>query len=66
LGGQFIPPYLTGEVEIARICLQSTTSDVISLRARPLPERIAYRIEDEYRGVFTLPIATAPEPIILV
>jgi hypothetical protein len=37
LGGEFLPPYLPGEVEIARICLQSTTTDVISLRARPLP-----------------------------
>lgn len=65
LGGEFLPPYLPGEVEIARICLQSTTSDVISLRARPVPEGIAYRIEDEYRGVFTLPIAASSEPLTL-
>ena len=35
MGGEYLPHYLIGEVEIARICLQSTTSDVISIRARP-------------------------------
>jgi hypothetical protein len=65
LGGEFLPPYLPGETEIARICLQSTTSDIISLRARPIPTGIAYRIEDEYRGVFRLPIVTSEEPLTL-
>lgn len=65
LGGEFLPPYLPGETEIARICLQSTTSDIISLRARPTPTGIAYRIEDEYRGVFSLPIATSEQPLTL-
>lgn len=65
LGGEFLPPYLPGEVEIARICLRSTTSDVISLRARPAPSGIAYRIEDEYRGKFTLPIPLSERPLTL-
>ena len=46
MGGEYLPGYLPGEVEIARISLQSTTSDVISLRARPTPSGIAYRIEN--------------------
>jgi len=65
LGGEFLPPYLPGEVEIARICLRSTTSDVIPLRARPVPGGIAYRIEDEYRGQFTLPIPVSVLPLTL-
>jgi len=65
LGGEYLPGYLPGEVEIARICLQSTTSDVITLRARPVSEGIAYRVEDEYKGEFTLPIPLSVEPLTL-
>lgn len=65
MGGEYLPGYLPGEVEIARICLQSTTSDVISLRARPTPSGIAYRIEDEYEGKFTLPITESRLPLTL-
>ena len=36
MGGEFLPSYGRTEVEIARISLQSTTSDVMSLRARPV------------------------------
>ena len=35
MGGEYLPNYGRQEVEIARIALASTTSDVISLRARP-------------------------------
>ena len=65
LGGEFLPPYLPGEVEIARILLKSTTSDVISLRARPVPNRIRYRIVDEYSGKFWLPITHSEKPLTL-
>ncbi len=63
MGGEYLPPYLPGEVEIARICLRSTTSDVITLRARPVPEGIAYRVEDEYQGVFSVPIPVSVKPL---
>ena len=65
MGGEYLPHYLVGEVEIARICLQSTTSDVVSLRARPSPEGICYRVIDEYEGQFTLPISTSRLPLTL-
>jgi hypothetical protein len=72
LGGEYLPAYLPAEVEIARICIQSTTSDVISLRARPIsrgpvPSRpgIGYRVVDEYDGVFTLPIQASVEALSL-
>jgi hypothetical protein len=66
MGGEYLPSYLPGEVEIARICLQSTTSDVISLRARPTAsDKIAYRVVDEYDEIFILPVAESEAPLTL-
>lgn len=65
MGGEYLPGYKLGEVEIARICLRSTTSDVISLRARPNEAGIAYRIVDEYDGEFHLPITQSKLPLTL-
>jgi hypothetical protein len=48
MGGEYLPDYLPGEVEIARICFASVTGDVISVRARLVPDGIAYRVMDEY------------------
>ena len=50
MGGEYLPCYLPGEVEIARVVLASTTQDVISIRARRRRggRRIYYRVIDEY------------------
>jgi hypothetical protein len=49
MGGEYLPGYLRGEVEIARVALESTTADVIALRARKLKDGfIHYRVVDEY------------------
>jgi len=48
MGGEYLSPRRKDEVEIARISLQSVTSDQISIRARRLVGRIGYRIVDEY------------------
>src|SRR6266566_2431838 len=48
MGGEHLPPLRKGEVEIARISLQSVTADQISVRARRLGQRIGYRVVDEY------------------
>ena len=48
MGGEYLPPLRKGEVEIARISLESTTADQISVRARRVRERIRYRVVDEY------------------
>ena len=50
MGGEYLPDYLPGEVEIARIVLESVTQDVISIRARRRRggRRILYRVVDEY------------------
>jgi hypothetical protein len=48
MGGEYLPPFLDDETEVARISLASTTADQISIRAQRLPDGIAYRIVDEY------------------
>ena len=65
MGGEYLPNYGRSEVEIARIELESTTSDVISLRARPSGSRIRYRLVDEYQTEFRLPQQTSRRPFSL-
>lgn len=66
MGGEYLPGYLPGEVEIARICLCSTMSDVISVRARPTAAgTIAYRVVDEYEAAFSLPIKESDRTLTL-
>jgi hypothetical protein len=50
MGGHYLPDLEFGEVEIARICLQSVTSDVISIYAKTEEGVIHYRVVDEYSG----------------
>ncbi len=50
MGGEYLPRASVSEVEIARIRIRSTTSDVTAVRARPVGRRIAYRVVDEYEG----------------
>ena len=56
---------LPGEVEIAFIELKSTLGDVMSVRARPIGERIAYRVVDENEGAWRLPRDESDEPLTL-
>jgi len=68
MGGEYLPDYRTGEVEIARISLASTTNDIISLRARRgRTGVIRYGIADEYNGDFTYVLSrkTSRQPLTL-
>jgi hypothetical protein len=69
MGGEFLPAMLPGEVEIARIVLQSTTGDVIVVRARREAGAIRYRIVDEYEDSpvceYPLVFDSSPEPLTL-
>jgi hypothetical protein len=65
MGGEYLPDYQPNAVEIARIELNSTTSDVISIRAAPDPKGIRYRIEDEYETEFEQPFETSQHPLSL-
>jgi hypothetical protein len=50
MGGEYLPDRRDTEMEIARINIDSTTSDVTSVYARPGKGRIYYRVVDEYWG----------------
>lgn len=65
MGGEYLPDLLPGEVEIARIELQSTTSDVISVRAhlKPGGDLIHYRIVDEYESEFEIEPESSAAPL---
>ena len=63
MGGEYLPGYLPGEVEIVRVVLQSATLDVHSIRARRRGGRILYRMADEYEGDYTLCQQTSRRPL---
>ena len=50
MGGEYLPDKNNKEVEIARITLNSTTQDVISVYASLRENQIYYRVVDEYEG----------------
>jgi hypothetical protein len=50
IGGNYLPDAEQGEVEIARIDIDSTTHDVTSVYARLEDGVIHYRVVDEYGG----------------
>lgn len=63
MGGEYLPDLEAGEVEIARIELESVTADVISLRARRADKRIHYRLVDEYETQYEIEPASSDEPL---
>ena len=63
MGGEYLPADLPGEVSIVRVSLNSTTGDVMELRAHPVPGGIGYRIMDEYETVFPLPFYESSGPL---
>lgn len=64
-GGDFLPRLRGNEVEIARLSLDSTTWDVISIRARRVGRRIAYRVVDEYETNYVIRPKTSKRPLTL-
>ena len=65
MGGEYLPDYVEGEVEIARIELESTTADVISIRAKKEGRRMAYSIIDEYETEFNILPTHSDKPLTL-
>jgi hypothetical protein len=65
MGGEYLPDYESTEVEIARIELESTTSDVISIRAQRRAKTIRYRVVDEYDTEFQLQRKSSRRPLSL-
>ncbi len=60
MGGEYLSDYLPGEIEIARIVLQSVTMDVTSVRARPDGRLIRYRLVDEYPDIGPFEVLDGP------
>ena len=48
MGGEYLPDFEEGELEMARLSLRSVTADVISIRLRRTEDSFVYRIVDEY------------------
>jgi len=63
MGGEYLPDFKREEVEIARVTLQSSTQDVISVRAKPTANRIKYRIVDEYETPSKISPASSSQPL---
>ena len=64
MGGEYLPDYSRGEIEIARIVLASATTDVVSVRAhRTRDLRIHYRVVDEYETRFVHHPKTSKAPL---
>lgn len=63
LGGEFLPDYLAGEVEIARVTLDNVTRDVVSVRARYRRGRYRYRVVDEYGARWRFTPRTSVRPL---
>jgi hypothetical protein len=67
MGGEYLPDYASGEVEIARVVLESVTRDVYSVRVRRgrPGARLRYRLVDEYESTFVVEPASSRQPLSL-
>lgn len=67
MGGEYLPDYLPGEVEVARLVLASVTQDVVSIRARRRGQdrRILYRVVDEYETAIDFAPRSSRRPLTL-
>jgi hypothetical protein len=50
MGGEYLPDRRDTEVDIVRVNIDSTTSDVTSVYAKAGKDRIRLRVVDEYQG----------------
>jgi len=64
-GGEYLPDYRAGEVEIARFVQATSTQDVFTVRARRVSPggRFYYRVEDEYDTKFVPGIRSSRTPL---
>jgi hypothetical protein len=65
MGGEYLLDYFPGEVEIARVALDSVTVDVTSVRARMSGGRIRYRAVDEYEAHIRVSPQSSRRPLTL-
>ncbi len=63
MGGEYLPKFAPREVEIARVSLESTLADCISIRAGFADGEYRYRIVDEYGSEFDFEPETSATPL---
>ena len=65
MAGEYLPDYLPGEVEVARLVLETVTHDVVSIRARRRgsERRIVYRVVDEFESEFDFSPRSSRQPL---
>jgi hypothetical protein len=63
MGGEYLPNLGVADVEIARISLQSTLADQISIRASEVDGKIRYSVCDEYETDFELAFTESELPL---
>ena len=63
MGGEYLPSFMEGEVEIARVTLASTMMDVTSIRVRKVDGKYNYRIVNEYEYQFDFEPKTTDTPL---
>jgi len=65
MGGEYLPDLEDGEVEIARVVVESVMLDVSSVRAREDGDIIRYRVVDEQNSTFEFSPTESSEPFSL-
>ena len=63
MGGEYLPDLGIADVEIARISLQSTLADQISIRAAGVDGKIRYSVFDEYETDYELAFTESELPL---
>ncbi len=60
MGGEYLPDFEEGEIEVARIDLRSVTADAISVRLRVTRSGFVYRVVDEYMDEYDNGLLESP------
>lgn len=64
MGGEYLPDFEEGEIEVARIDLRSVTADAISVRLRVTRSEFVYRVVDEYMDEYDNGLLESPSTIL--
>jgi len=63
MGGHYLPKNAVDEVEIARVTIESTSRDVVSIRAKRRGKRLTYRMMDEHGTTFLIQPTSSGRPL---
>jgi len=60
MGGEYLPDFEEGEIEVARLDLRSVTADAISIRLKATKVGFVYRVVDEYMDEYDNGLLESP------